>query len=47
MDLPDECVEIAGGDGAQSGLVAETGAEGQFPGTVRQLEGEIEGGRLG
>jgi hypothetical protein len=47
VDLPNEGVKIAGRDGAQSGLLAETRAEGQFPGAVGQLEGEIQGGWLG
>jgi hypothetical protein len=47
VDLSVEGREVAGRDRAQPGLLAEPGAEGQFPGTVRQLEGEIEGGRLG
>ena len=40
-------VEVAGGHRPDARLLAETGGEGELPGTVREFEGEIERGRFG
>src|SRR5262249_38397589 len=44
LDLGEEDIGIAGGDGAESGLLAGSDGEGELPGAPAQLQGEVEHG---
>ena len=42
VDLGEEDIGVAGGDGAEAGLLAEADGEGELPGVPTQLQGEVE-----
>ena len=49
VDLAEEQLGVAGGDGAEAGLLSQADGEGELPGVPAQLQREVEhrgGGRV-